>query len=46
MATARRASKLTMMATMTTVATGDNDDVAMDDGAMGYEDDDDGDGQR
>ncbi len=46
MATARRASKLTMMATMTTVATGDDDDSATDDGAMGYEADDDGDGQR
>ena len=31
MATARRASKLTMMATMTTVATGDDDDGATDD---------------
>ncbi len=46
MATVRRASKLTMMATMTTVATGDNDDGATDNSAMGYEDDDDGDGQQ
>jgi hypothetical protein len=44
MATARRATKLTIMAMMTTVATGDDDDGAMGDGAMGYEDDDDGDG--
>ena len=35
-----------MMATMTTVATGDDDNSATDDGAMGYEDDDDGNGQR
>ncbi len=42
----QQASKLTMMATMTTVATGDNDDGATDDGGMGYKDDDDCDGQR
>jgi len=35
MATARRASKLTMMVMMTTVATGDNDDGATDNGTMG-----------
>ena len=35
-----------MMATMTTVATGDNDNGATDNGAMGYEDNDNGDGQR
>jgi hypothetical protein len=52
MATARRATKLTMMATTTTMATGDDeDDVdgatgdgATGDGATGYDDDDDGDG--
>jgi hypothetical protein len=45
MAMARGASKLTMMVTMTTVATGDDDNSTTDDGAMGYEDDNDGDGQ-
>jgi hypothetical protein len=37
--------KLTMMATMTTVATGDDDDDVTGDGTKGYEDDDDGNGQ-
>ena len=49
MVTARRATKLTMMATITTMATDDNDyngDGAMGDGATGYDDDDDGDGIR
>ena len=46
MATAQRASKLRMMATMTTVATGDGDNGATEDGAMGYEEDDDGDGRQ
>ena len=40
MATARRATKLTMMATTKTMATGDADDYG--DGATGYDDDDDG----
>ena len=31
---------------MTTVATGDDDDGATDNGTMGYEDDDHGDGQQ
>jgi hypothetical protein len=41
MATVHRATKLMMMATMTTVATGDNDDDgdgATGDGATGFED--------
>jgi hypothetical protein len=46
MATAQQATKLTMMVTMMTVAIGDEDDGATDDGAMGYDDDNDGDGRR
>jgi hypothetical protein len=48
MATARRATKLTMMATTRTMATGNDNDhdgnSTMVDGAMGYDDDDNGDG--
>jgi hypothetical protein len=44
MAMARQATKLTMMATMMTVVTGNDDEGATGNGAMGYEDDDDGDG--
>jgi hypothetical protein len=43
MAMARRATKLTMMATMTTMVTGDNDsdgNSATVDGATGYDKDD------
>ena len=49
MAMAQRATKLAMMATMTTVATDDDEDDsngATGDVAMGYEDDDNGDGWR
>ena len=42
MATAQRATKLMMMATIRTMATGDDDDDG--DGATGYDDNDDGDG--
>jgi hypothetical protein len=47
MATALRATKLTMMATATPMATGNNDDDgngATGDGAMGYDNNYDGDG--
>ena len=49
MMAARRATKLTMMATTMTMATGDDDDDVdgtAGDGAMGYDNNDDGDGQR
>jgi len=49
MMTERRATKLTMMSTTMTMATGnDNNDVdgAMGDDVTGYDDDDDGDGRR
>ena len=47
MATAMRATKLTMMATTTTMATGDNNkdgDGATGDSATGYKNDNNGDG--
>jgi hypothetical protein len=47
LATALQATKLTMMVTMMTMATGDDDNdgnSAMGDGVMGYGNDNDGDG--
>ena len=44
MAMAQRATKLTMMAMMMTLAMGGDDYGATGDSAAGYEDDDDGDG--
>jgi len=49
MAMAPRATKLTMMATTRTMATGDDDDGGkgvMGDGTTGYDDDVDGNGRR